>query len=120
MNLKILKYIFICYLANILAGSITYRIIYGSSLANILFFAASVRIQFVLSIINLFVLFISSKNYFFLGVILFFLPQIAVALFLSTLGGYFEETLYCCYIPFFFVQIFFYLKVKKMFTYLEN
>ena len=120
MKLKILKYIIISWFICIFIGNIVYKLLYGNSLANILFFKVTVYIQFLLSFINLTILFINSKNYHYLGNILFFLPQIFVVCFLLTQDGYLKDMVYCCYVPFFIVQVLFYFKIKNMFTNLDD
>ncbi len=118
MKSKILKNIIICFFMSFILGILIHHIFKGTATGFDIYVFFS--IQLVLSIVNLSMLFVNNKNYYYLGNILFFLPQILTILFLSTQGDYWEYLLHYCYIPFFIVQFFFFFKVKKIFSDIEN
>ena len=115
MKLKILKYIFICYILTFFIGNIVYSLLNGDfSLDNILFIKVIIYTQFLLSGINCITLFVNSEYYYYLGKYLFFFPQLICVFIFILLDHYYKENLFTLYIPFFTVQTFFFLRVKKL------
>jgi hypothetical protein len=112
MKLNLLKYIIFFFFISCVLGIFIHKVYAGTPSAIDVY--AIFSIQSILGLTNLLILILSKKNYHKLGNILFFLPQILVAITISTTGDYLKFCIFYCYTPFFIVQLYLQFKVKEI------
>ncbi len=116
MKLKILKYIFICCCLSIVLSNFSYRLMNNMAQVGVIFFVVILYINVFFASLNMLIFFINIKNYYYLAKILMFVPQLICAFIFLILDSSWKESLVTLFAPFFIFQIFFYFKIKKIFS----
>lgn len=83
---------------------------------GVIFFVVILYVNIFLAALNLLIFFINSKNYYYLAKILMFAPQLICAFIYLIMDYSWKESLISLFATFFIFQIFFYFKIKKMFS----